>query len=119
MNMNGIRIDGNRKALGGFTASLEPQPDVCVITETHLYDSEKQLVAYPTYAYANHSSKSCPETQACGGVLISERRELNFEKADGLPNVKAPLNGCSIQVHPQNPDVRTMRIAGAYFSPAA
>ena len=119
LNVNGIRIDRKRKALGSFIAGLEPQPDVCIITETPLYDTEAKLVKYPTYVYANPSSRSRDELQACGGVLILVKQGLGFDKADDLPNVKEPLNGCSILVYLQDPVIHTSRVTGVYLTPAA
>ena len=39
LNVNGLRLERKKKALGTYLAGLRPQPDICILGETHLLDS--------------------------------------------------------------------------------
>ena len=70
LNVDGIRQDRKRKAFGTYLSGLRPQPDVCIIGETHLLDAEIKQIQYPSYQYANHSSRGEDVVPVRGGVLI-------------------------------------------------
>ena len=82
LTANGIRVARKRQALGSYIASLRPQPDVRMITETHLYDNEVEPAQNLTYTYANRRSRSQAATQAWGGMLILVKLGGNFVKAN-------------------------------------
>ena len=99
LNVNGIRQKRKKQAPGGFISGLNPQPDVCIFTETHMYDGEAAAMTFDSYEYANHSCREPDVEQACGRVLILVKIGTPFTKLDEFPKVSLPLNGCSILVY--------------------
>ena len=119
LNVDGLRLKRKRNALGTYVAGLDPQPDVCIISETHLLETEVDWVHYDTYERAHYSCRDIDVTQACGGVLILVKTGLGYRKVDDRPNVQQPLNGSSILVYTRDEHVPAVRITGVYFTPAA
>ena len=120
LNVNGLRKRRKILALGKYIASLEPQPDICLLTEAHLFEHELKRVQIDTYVQAHNSCrKESDVQQACGGVLILIKKGPRYFKQDDLPELLPPLNGCSVQISPANPQVPALRITGAYIQPAA
>ena len=120
LNVNGIRTPRKVLALGRFLANQQPQPDVCILTETHLFEWEHKKLHFPTYIIA-HKSCRRPEDvqQACGGVAILTKKGLSHVQLNDLPQLKPPLNSCSIQIFPNTLNVEALRITGVYLQPAA
>ena len=118
LNVNGIRQERKRKALCTFLSALRPQPDVRILGETHLLDSEVGQIRYPTYRYGNHRSRGSDVAPARGEVLILVKQGIRFSKETEWPNVQLPLNGRSICVYANCHELLALRITGVYFSQA-
>ena len=78
VNVNGVRMERKKKALGAYLSGLRPQPNVCIIGERHLLDSEVDQIKNNTYRYANHSSRGDGVVPVRGGVLILVKGGLRF-----------------------------------------
>ena len=119
LNVDGVRRRQKRTALGQYVSGLRPQPDICIITETHLLEHEVDWLRMDTYERANESCREAEVEQSCGGVIIMVKTGLRYEKETELPNVRRPLNGCSIIVYPKQVGLAALRVTGVYFTPAA
>ena len=119
LNVNGIRTHQKVRALASYIASLPQQPDICVLTETHLTEPETDTFHLETYLKARSRCREEEADKACGGVLILVRNTVDYTKVTELPGVALPLNSCSIWLHLHNPELPKVRLTGVYFTPAA
>ena len=119
LNVNGLRQKRKVDALAAFIASLQEQPDVCILTETHLLEHETKNFVLDTYKKAHESCREPTAEQACGGVLIMVKQHARYRKVNDMPTVALPLNGCSILVYLYAEDIPAIRITGLYLPPSA
>ena len=119
LNVDGVRRQQKRTALGQYVSGLSPQPDIFIITETYLLEREVDWLRMDTYERANESCREAEVGQACGGVITMVKTGLRYEKEAELPNVGRSLNGCSIIVYPKQVEMTGLRVTGVYFTPAA
>ena len=119
LNVNGLRQKRKVTALGKYISSLKPQPDICVLSETHLYEDETDKFCLETYHKAHSSCREPDEEQAKGGVLILVKERVSYTKAVEMPSVSLPLHSCSIWLHLNNKEMPVVRLTGIYFPPSA
>ena len=120
LNVYGVRTKQKLQALGEYISSLTPQPDICVLVETHLFENEEKRVRVDTYVTAHQNCRKIEDAQqACGEVLILVKKGLHHIKKDDLPELSQPLNSCTIQIFPNSSRVEELRITGVYLQPAA
>ena len=119
LNVNGIRDDEKKLALGMFIHATKAQ--VYILTETHLTKEEARGLNYPSFWVANESSLVPDQAKMRGGVAILVHTDLGFQE---LPTceyqeseVLPPLYSCSVLVHLLDGDLHHLRITGVYFPP--
>ena len=119
LNVNGLRQRRKVTALGKCIPTLCPQPDICILVETHLTEEETDKFKLSTYRKARSHCRTLEEGQIKGGVLIMVKNRVSFSKADDLPGVELPLNSCSIWLYLGLSEMPVVRLTGVYFTPAA
>ena len=116
LNVDGLRQRRRVAALGKFIASLDEQPDVCVLVETHLMEIETEGIRLDTYREAHSHCREDEVEEACGGVLIMVNGRVSFAREDELPGASLPLSSCSIR---NNPELPAIRLTGVFLPPSA
>ena len=119
LNVNGLRQKRKITALGEYISTLCPQPDICILGETHLTEEETNKFKLSPYRKAHSHCRTMEEGQIKGGVLIMVKSTVSFTKVEDLPGVELPLNSCSIWLYLKNFELPVVRLTGVYFTPAA
>ena len=119
LNVNGLRQKRKVDALGGFLASLPEQPDICILTETHLSKHETDGILLDTYEKAHASCREMEVEQACVGVLLMVKHHVRYRTADEVPSASLALNSCSILEYRYAHDIPAVRVTGVYLPPSA
>ena len=119
LNVNGLRQKRKITALGTYLSTLERQPEVCILAETHLVENETEGIKLDTYRKAHSHCREEEVEKSCGGVLIMVKKDASFKKDEERQGVSLPLNSCSILLFLNNPEMPVVRLTGVYFTPSA
>ena len=119
LNVNGLRQERKVKALGTYLASLQPQPDICILVETHPFEHGTEGLVLEADKKAHASCRELEVEHACGGVLIMAKQHIRYRKMDEKPSASLPLNSCSILVYMYARDIPALRMTGIYLPPSA
>ena len=75
LNVNVPRTDQKKRDLKAFLSTIQPQPEVCVLTETHLMEAETKKLQIDTYMRAHSHCRGDTVEKACGGAPIHKKSE--------------------------------------------
>ena len=109
INVDGIRPESPDKITELGALLHKRAVDVCLISETHLDDTEAPRLKLAGFEYANHCSREPEVVKICGGVAIYVRTGLHYKKLDSLPRPELPLTTCSILLYAHDEQIKTLR----------
>ena len=114
INVDGIRPESPDKITELGALLYRWAVDVCLISETHLHDTEAPRLKLAGFEYANHCSRESEVVKICGGAAIYVRAGLHYKKLDCLPRHELPLATCSILLYVRDEQIKTLRVTAVY-----
>ena len=113
INVRGLRAAGKKEDLKFFLYDYDAH--ICVVTETHLLNSEAEDLQVPGYRVVH--CDGCYTNK--GGVLILARRRVSCRKLSGAPRPGGEVNACTCLVFPKQYEEEVVRLTGVYVPPSA
>ena len=116
LHINGIRESGEILALKSFLHKSDP--DVLIITETHLTKVEITKVVLPTYDLVAEKSHVPDEMRMRGGVAIFARQGVACEDISAeTRQLEPPLYSCTVMLLLGGVAPGAFKITGLYLTP--
>ena len=95
------------------------QVGVCIVTETHLRETDIDSLKFPTYHVVAHYCRPTPKgSRIGGGVLILVHVDFVAETIPKNKTILPVIENCSVKLYPTTDPRTAVQITGVYISPS-
>ena len=117
INANGLRK--RRKRLMLYKMLHDLNVGLCLITETHLRESELSRVRTPGYYRATEHCQDAPlGTWPGGEILILAHQNFSTKREPKIPEIESIIEHCSCLFFPTASPKTVMKVTGIYIPPS-
>ena len=118
VNINGVRTKYKQTMPGRMPSDLEGR--VCVLTETHLRETDLERFQCQGFYAAAHHCRDTPEGERIGGgVLVLIRDGVTAEGLPELDGLDRSIEHCAVSLRPTDDIRTTILLSGVYITPTA